>query len=187
MEKKSIFEWVISYGEKEQPKEGDRKHSFLKGRLIYRNGEWVRELPDIDSTNHSMVECQEKKNDEAPENKEKTTLEIVKEKLEENREEAMKTLETYTYDKETPIYLVLDFNELGFQTLSINMWNELVTKYENNNKVNIVADTEIEGRIYVTTLYGVIQENGWDDDLKYYSYVHDYHNVDPDWSANCEG
>ena len=69
------------------------------------------------------------------------------------------------------VYLKLDGNInliSGINPLSINQWNEFISKYENNNYSKVTPyKEELEGQCFITTNYRVLIENNWLDDLKY--------------------
>ena len=77
------------------------------------------------------------------------------------------------------VYLKLDGNInliSGINPLSINQWNEFISKYENNNYSKVTPyKEELEGQCFITTNYRVLIENNWLDDLKYQCEPTEFH------------
>ena len=77
------------------------------------------------------------------------------------------------------VYLKLDgrINLIsGVNPLSINQWNEFISKYESNKYSKVTPyKEELDGQCFITTNYRVLIENGWLDDLKYQCEPTEFH------------
>ena len=77
------------------------------------------------------------------------------------------------------VYLKLDGNInliSGINPLSINQWNDFISKYENNKYSRVTPHKEeLDGQCFITTNYRVLVENNWLDDLKYQCEPTEYH------------